>query len=131
MPHYVDTSALVKLVVAERESVALSEWTNDPSVAAVSSDLARVELLRSVRRLAPDLLVRARLVLDGLTLVSLTPSLCEWAGRVDPPELRSLDALHVTAALELGEELEGLVTYDDRQAAAARANGVVVLSPGR
>ncbi|MBK5250721.1 MAG: VapC toxin family PIN domain ribonuclease, partial [Actinomycetales bacterium] len=43
--------------------------------------------------------------------------------------LRSLDAVHLAAALSLGDDLEGIVTYDDRLAEAAQANGVPVASP--
>ena len=52
------------------------------------------------------------------------------AGRLDPTTLRSLDALHLAAALDLGDDLDGLVTYDDRLAEAAALNGVPVTTPG-
>ena len=68
-------------------------------------------------------------VLDGLTLLEVTTAIFEEAGRVDPPALRSLDAVHIAAALDLGDDLEGLVTYDDRQADAAEAHGITVISP--
>lgn len=63
------------------------------------------------------------------TLVHLTPAVCEDAGRLDPPGLRSLDAIHLAAALDLGDDLEGLVTYDDRLAEAAVSNGVAAVAP--
>lgn len=129
MAYYVDTSALVKLVVGEPETEALRSWLAAENREPVSSDLARAELLRAVRRAAPDRLVDARAVLDAVTLVEVTTAIFEDAGRIDPTILRSLDALHVSAALDLGDDLEGIVTYDERLADAAAANGISVVSP--
>lgn len=129
MAHYLDTSALVKLVVAERESDALRSWLAEAAREPVACDLVRTELLRSVRRADPALMVLARQVLDALTLVEVATSTFEAAARLDPSILRTLDALHVAAALDLGDDLEGLVTYDDRLAEAARLNGIAVFAP--
>lgn len=129
MAVYLDTSALVKLVVAEPETPALRSWLTTEDREAVSSDLARTELMRAVRRGAPDRLVDARAVLDALTLVEVTTALFEAAGRLEPTELRSLDALHVAAALDLGDDLDDFVAYDERLIAAATANGITVVSP--
>jgi uncharacterized protein len=128
--YYLDTSALVKLVVAERETPGLRAWLSQTERSPVSSDLARTELMRAVRRTAPDRLVAARAVLDAITLLAATVEVFEEAGRLVPSSMRSLDAVHLAAALSLGDDLEGLVTYDDRLAAAAEANGVVVVAPG-
>ena len=95
----------------------------------VSSDLIRTELLRAVRRGAPEQMVAARAVLDSLILLSLATDTYERAGGLEPDLLRSLDALHLAVALELGDELDGVVTYDDRQAAAAEALGIAVVAP--
>ncbi len=129
MAHYLDTSALVKLVVAEPETAALRTWMNAADRVPVASSLVRTELLRAVRRFAPDRVLQARAVLDSITLVQLTTPLFEMAGRLDPTTLRSLDALHLAAALDLGDDLDGLVTYDDRLAEAAGLNGVPVTAP--
>jgi hypothetical protein len=43
--------------------------------------------------------------------------------------LRTLDAIHVAAALDLGDDLEGMVTYDERLAQAAEQNGIRVTAP--
>lgn len=129
MPYYLDTSALVKLVVAEAESAALLAWLGDGERVPVSCDLTRTELIRAVRRAAPERMVEARAVLDALTLLKLTPAVFEQAGRLDPAIVRSLDAIHLAAALMLGDDLEGFVTYDERLAEAARANGVAVVAP--
>ncbi len=87
MAYYLDTSALVKLVVAEAETPALTAWLEAADRTPVSSDLARTELIRAVRRVAPDRVVRARAVLDGLTLVEVSTAAFEEAGRLEPAEL--------------------------------------------
>jgi uncharacterized protein len=127
--HYLDTSALTKLVVAEAETAALRTWLADVERDPVSCDLARTELMRAVRRAAPDRVVRAREVLDAVSLLEVTTATFEAAGRLDPTILRSLDAIHLAAALDLGDDLDGIVTYDDRLAEAAKVNGVAVVTP--
>ncbi len=128
MAHYLDTSALTKLVVVEVESTALRAWLSTGRE-PVACDLVRTELLRAVRRSAPDRLLQARAVLDSLTLTEVTTSIFEQAGRLNPPVLRSLDAIHLAAALDLGDDLDSLVTYDDRLAEAARLNGIPITAP--
>jgi len=127
--YYLDTSALVKLVILEMETTALRSWLGGGDREPVSCDLARTELARAVRRTAPDRLTQARAVLDSITLLTVTTATFEQAGRLDPVLLRSLDAVHLAAALSLGDDLEGLVTYGDQLAEAARANGIRVVSP--
>ena len=129
MAFYVDTSALVKLVVAESETAALRAWLNEPGRELVSCDLARTELMGAVRRVVPDWVLQAREVLDAVTLVHVTPAVVEDAGRLDPSGLRSLDAIHLAAALDLGDDLEGWITYDERLAGAAVSNGIAVVEP--
>jgi hypothetical protein len=122
---------LVKLVIAEAETDALRSWISEADRDPVGCDLVRTELMRAVRRVAPDRVVHARVVLEAVTLVEVTSAIFEEAGRLDPAIVRSLDAIHIAAALDLGDDLEGLVTFDDRLADNARANGIAVVSPGR
>jgi len=131
MAYYLDTSAAVKLVVAERDTAALTAWLADHDDEVLSSDLLRTELLRATRRGAPHAMPRARAVLDSLTVLTVPTSTFERAADLDPDLLRSLDAVHLAAALELVDELDGLVTYDDRLADAARVHGITVIAPGR
>lgn len=134
MAWYVDTSAFVKLVVAEPESAALRRWIaggrgrSRPEL--FSSDLLRTEALRTARRHSPQAATAARRALDALTLVKLTSEIFERAAELDPAILRTLDALHLSAALTLGDELEGIVTYDERLCDAAGRHAVAVCSPG-
>ncbi|QGQ18099.1 PIN domain-containing protein [Cellulomonas sp. JZ18] len=129
MAHYLDTSALVKLVVEEPETDALRTWWRQHGTTPVACDLVRTELMRAVRRATPEAAVQAHAVLDALVLLQATPRVFDVAGRLEPATLRSLDAIHLAAALELGDELEGMVTYDERLAEAAEAYGVAVLAP--
>ncbi len=125
---YADTSALVKLVVREPETDALRRWVADGHEVA-SSDLVRTELVRAVRRAAPTAMAQARDLLSRVTLLAATPGVFDSAARLDPTELGSLDAIHLASALVLGDELEGMIVYDERLAGAARMLGIPVLAP--
>jgi predicted nucleic acid-binding protein len=126
---YVDTSALVKLLLDEAHSSAFRLWALDRSGGLATSGIARVELARVPALRDAGLEVAARELLDSIDLIDVLPSILERASRVSPPELRSLDAIHLASALSLEEDLHGVVTYDRRLADAARANGVQVAAP--
>jgi predicted nucleic acid-binding protein len=127
--YYLDTSAAVKLVVGEPESGALTTWAADHADDVVSSDLLRTELLRATRRGAPEQMPRARAVLDAIVLLSLPTETFEHAAELEPSLLRGLDAIHLAAALDLGDDLDGIVTYDERLAAGAALHGITVIAP--
>lgn len=127
-PTYFDSSALVKLVLQEPESVALWRHVRGRTRRA-SCGLARVEVIRAAKPHGPDAETRARRVLERLEIVHLDDSLLESAAELAGPELRSLDAIHLAAALTLGRGIVELVTYDSRMAAAAVALGLRVGSP--
>lgn len=122
----------MKLVLAEGESEALASWLVDRPERA-SSIVARVELPRAIRRSRPEredlALQRVELLLARVSLVDLDAAVVRRAAQLDPPELRSIDAIHVATALSLAQ-LDGLVTYDVRLASAARLVGLTVHSPG-
>jgi hypothetical protein len=130
MAFYADTSALVKLVAAEQETQALQTWRERSHQELVSSDLARTELLRAARRLTPAHVQVAKEVLASVHLLRVGERVYEQAAMLDPPSLRSLDAIHLASALDLGLDLEGIVTYDRRLAEAAALNALRVFSPG-
>ncbi|HVA22735.1 MAG TPA: PIN domain-containing protein [Candidatus Micrarchaeia archaeon] len=127
MVWYVDTSAFLKLVVAEVESTAMRQWVarHQP---CWSSHLLATEAVRAATRLGIDDEIVAR-ALDTISLVLPAASTFHSAASLEPTGLRSLDALHLAAALELGADLEGVVTYDDRLIAGARAASITVVSP--
>jgi predicted nucleic acid-binding protein len=128
---YLDTSALVKLVVVEPESTALRRWLRASPRARVTSDLARAELLRAVRaaRAGDRALAQARRVLSRVSSMPLSREVLDGAGMLEPVALRSLDAIHLASALTLADQLEVIVTYDDRLATAAAAAGAAVAAP--
>lgn len=129
MAYYLDTSAMVRLVVAEPESAALGRWLRSADGPFVTSDLTRTELVRAVRRHRGDHRAAARTVLASFVTVSLPASLFDSAGDLGPDRLRGLDAVHLAAALRLGDQLRGMVCYDLRLVEAAAAVGVPVIAP--
>lgn len=132
---YVDASALVKLVRAEPESAALRAFLAGADL--VSSELVLAEVPRAVRRAAagdPDLpaepmIALAAEVLDALALLPLDHALLNAAGALSEPALRALDAIHVAAAVALSP-VDGFISYDQRQSAAARLAGLRTVAPG-
>jgi predicted nucleic acid-binding protein len=128
---YLDASALVKLATPEAETDALRAALGTFD-ARVTNRLATVEVARALLRRGVG---TAALVADvpqafsGLAFTELDPAIAESAGRLGPPALRSLDAIHLASALALGAELDALVTYDGRLADAARAAGLEVIAP--
>jgi uncharacterized protein len=125
---YLDSSALVKLVVREPESSALRRYLRRRP-RRVSCALARVEVVRAVRPQGEPALTRARRVLERLNLLRLDDPLLDVAAHLDGPGLRSLDAIHLAAAQVLGAELESVVTYDLQMIGAASVLGLRVASP--
>lgn len=128
---YLDASALVKLVVVEPDSSALSvflgAWTS-----RITSRISAVEVARATRRAAiPELVDRAARVLDGIAFVELSSEIARLAGALEPPVLRSLDAIHVASALSLGANTGPFVTYDVRLQEAAAAAGLDVRAPAQ
>jgi uncharacterized protein len=125
---YLDASALVKLVVEEAETAALVTYLADRPD-RVTSILARVEVARALGRVGVDQQARLEAVIEALTVVGLGDDIAARAGQVGPPALRTLDAIHLATALELGADLAALVTYDGRLADSARALGIPVAAP--
>jgi predicted nucleic acid-binding protein len=125
---YLDSSALVKLVIAEPESQALRRFLRSEPQRA-SCTLARVEVLRAVRPHGAKATSRARQVLRRLDLIQMDDDLLEDAATLDGGVLRSLDSIHLAAARTLGDELTVIVTYDGRMAAEADVLGLVVEAP--
>lgn len=129
MAHYLDTSAAVKLIQAEEGSDALLAWIASSEHVLASSLLLHTELLRATRRGRPDLLAKARALLEHVVLLDVGWGVCERAGLLGPGGMRSLDALHLASALTLAGDLEGIVTYDVRLRDAALAMGLTVVAP--
>jgi uncharacterized protein len=125
---YLDSSAIVKLVVREPESAALRRYLRRRRP-LVSSALARAEVLRALLPGGEEAIARGRDALRRLDLIRVSDRILDAAGILLPVELRSLDSIHVATAQQLGGELEGLVTYDDRMIEAVARLGQRVASP--
>jgi len=131
---YADASALVKLVREEAESEALRTYLDGADL--VSSELVLTEIPRAVRRAAAHdpalpldlLLERAGELVDAVALRPLDQALLAGAGALAEPALRALDAIHIASAVDL-DPFEAFVTYDERQAAAARLAGLRTMAP--
>ncbi|MGZ4105025.1 MAG: type II toxin-antitoxin system VapC family toxin [Actinomycetota bacterium] len=125
---YLDSSAIVKLAVHEPESAALRRYLRRRRP-LVSSALARTEVARALSPLGPEAARRGRDVLARIDLARVNDRVLSAAGMLLPADVRSLDAIHLATAQELGSDLARIVTYDDRMADAARALGFNVSAP--
>jgi predicted nucleic acid-binding protein len=129
---YLDASALMKLVRREAETEALREWLDlRPEQPLVTSELARVEVLRAARRVGEPVLAEARAVVGDLDLIPLDRAVQDVACDIGNPLLRTLDALHLASALLLGDALSAFIAYDHRLVEGARAAGLAVAAPGQ
>jgi predicted nucleic acid-binding protein len=125
---YLDSSAIVKLAVREPESLALRRYLRR-RLPLISSALARTEVLRALLPAGDEAVTRGRTVLQRIDLIRVNDRILNAAGVLRPPELRSLDAIHLATAEELGDELGVLVTYDDRMVNAAKRMGYKIVQP--
>ena len=128
---YLDSSALVKLVQREPETQALRRYLRQHDRdERVTSELARVEVVRSVLAGGPAAVAHARRLLARLYLVALHRDLLDRAATLAPNSLvRSLDAVHLAAAELLGADLRALLTYDVRMTQTASSLGITVEAP--
>ena len=125
---YVDSSAIVKLAVAEPESTALRRYLSRRQP-LVSSALARTEVARALMPSGDEAIARGEDVLRRVQLLRVNDRVLREAGRMEPADLRSLDAIHLASAQLIGASIRQIVTYDERMAAAARASGWAVAAP--
>ena len=126
---YLDSSALVKLAVEEPESEGLRRYLRRRRP-LVSSALARTEVLRALVLEGDEGIARGRAVLGRIDLVRINDRVLDSAGILMPPDLRSLDAIHLATAQLLGPDLGQLIAYDDRMLDAAKRLGLKTASPG-
>ena len=128
MSWYADSSAILKLLIVEKESAAL---TNFIDFTIKSSALTRVEIIRALHKIAPEKIAQAQDILAGIDLTPLNPAILSAAENFAPAiTLKSLDALHVASVLFLGAAVEGLITYDKAMIKNAKELGIKVVSPG-
>lgn len=125
---YIDSSAIVKLAVAEPESAALRRHLRRRRP-LVSSALSRAEVLRALLPAGTAAVAAGRSVLADLELARINDRVLAAAATLEPAELRTLDAIHLATAQQFGSELGQLVTYDDRMLAAAARLGIRTAAP--
>ena len=126
---YLDSSAFVKLAVEEPETAALRAFLAERGGRRVSSALLRTEALRAVRHLGAQALATVREGLRRVDLVGIDDRILDTAGTLEPRVLRTLDSIHVATALAVGDDLEAIVTYDERMVEAAKLLGLATASP--
>jgi uncharacterized protein len=129
---YVDSSALLKRYVDEPDSdVADSLLRSDSSLLTARHTI--VEVRRNLARLVSGReLASARSAfatdLEVLSIVELDEVTCEAAAQIaEVTGVRSPDAVHLAAAQRIGGPAIPFLTFDFRQAQAARALGLMVL----
>ncbi len=130
---YLDTSALAKIFIAEKESSDLRQWLaeQEAPLRLISSALLAVELTRLLRLVSPVMLGPAESFLStDVDLVQITPPLLADAARVPPARLRTLDAIHLATALDLKDSVDFVLSYDKLLIEAAGAAGLPAASPG-
>ena len=126
---YLDSSAFMKVIVHEAESHALRTYLAANDARRVSSALLRAEALRAVRHLGPDALAAVREGIRRVDIIAIDDRILDSSGILEPRVLRTLDAIHLATALAIGDDLDAVVTYDERMVEAARLLGLAVVTP--
>lgn len=127
---YVESSGLAKLAMTEPGTEALRSVLMNPDIARVTSALTYVEVQRAAWRAGDDALAKARTALLSFNSIPVDQAVLERAARLAPPELRSLDAIHIATALAIDASDLVFFSYDPRTLAAAALHGLTVSSPG-
>jgi predicted nucleic acid-binding protein len=125
---YVDSSAFVKLVVSEPESEALRRFLAASPRRLTASALLEIEATRVARAAGGAAAKEMADALRAVVLVDMTPAIRARARLLDPVQLRTLNAIHLATALEVG--VRDVLVYDNHLGAAAAEYGMNVLSPG-
>lgn len=125
---YLDSSAVLKFIFLEPESPAIrKELRGD----FYSSELVRVEVVRTVLRIEPALLERALIVLSKIRIIKIKSGIMVQAERLPQHvQIRGMDAIHLASAQTLGRAGHTVVTYDKNMAKAAKSLGFNIESPG-
>jgi uncharacterized protein len=127
---YLDSSALVKLALTEAETPGLVGWLTDRAdLPLVSSIIHRTEVPRAVWRADPSALPRSYRQVRGVEKIALTTDVLDLAATLPPPEMRSIDAIHLASALSVRRDLTAFVAYDTRLLTVAREAGLPTASP--
>jgi uncharacterized protein len=128
---YVDSCAVVKLIIDEEHSAALNSHLSSAAPEVISSELTRAEVCRTLIRLGQRERTRAKAdaVLAQIAKLPIG-TIVGMAADLPQPWLRTLDALHVATAQMLGSAVSEFITYDKRLAKAATEVGLPLTMPG-
>lgn len=128
MSWYLDSSAILKLILTESESKSLNIFLTDE---AMTSTISRVEVIRTLNRMSPSSVTRGKEILAKILLTPMNPTILSSAENF--PEsitLRSLDAIQIATVIFLNKSVEGVITYDKQMIKNAKELGIKVVSPG-
>ncbi|WP_413248706.1 type II toxin-antitoxin system VapC family toxin [Sinomonas flava] len=124
---YLDTSAALKLVIEEPESAALAMAIDGAGAELAACRLLETEMRRAAQRVSGLHQDAVTAFLDTVDIYEMTAPLFRQAGLIPGTMLRSLDALHLAAAISL--DVEAIATFDVRLAEASRDAGLAVIRP--
>ena len=128
MSWYIDGSAILKLLISEKESIALAEFLDAP---VKTSEISRVEVIRSLNRISPEKIADGQAALSRFEMIPVNSSILILAENFPAAiTLKSLDALHFATVVFLNKTISGLITYDKAMIKNAKLLGIKVVSPG-
>lgn len=128
MSWYLDSSAILKTIFDEKERPELLRVLASQSI---SSRVSRVEVRRTVARLAPTKVSEVTHELERINFMPISDAILLAAENFSSEiTLRTLDAIHVATVMSLEGSIQGLITYDKQMAATAQLLGIKVISPG-
>ena len=128
MTWFLDSSAIIKLIVEESESKSLRSFL---PTSIVASRISRLEVLRNINRIEPKKLDRAREKMNGLSYVEINEHVLKNAEEIALAlEIKSLDAIQAGSALFIKDLITGVISYDKNLNGALTRLGIKVISPG-
>ena len=128
MSWYIDSSAILKLLISEKESIALAEFLDTP---VKTSEISRVEVIRSLNRISPEKIADGQAALSRFEMIPVNSPILILAENFPAAiTLKSLDALHFATVVFLNKTISGLITYDKAMIKNAKLLGIKVVSPG-
>lgn len=127
MSWYLDSSAILKLIIDESESVAMRNIFDDHCLTSV---ISRIEVVRNIRRVEPAALASAQEILGRIAMIPLNESTLKTAEAITTStNLKSLDCIHIASMITSATPLLGIITYDKAMITSAEILGIKVLSP--
>lgn len=128
MSWYIDSSAILKLLISEKESIALVAFLDAP---VKTSIISRVEVIRSLNRISPEKIAEGQVALSRFEMTPVSSPILMLAENFPVSiTLKSLDAIHVATVIFLDKLVEGIITYDKAMIKNAKELGIKVVSPG-